>query len=66
MIVQSEGSIVFVEEAPGSYQKHLVKTGPDLQGFTVIEAGLKAGDRVVTHGAMLINNGLTIQKDDRK
>lgn len=64
VIVQSDSSVAFIEEAPGKYRKQKVKTGKDEQGFTVIEAGLKTGDRIVTHGAMLLNNGLSIKKDD--
>ena len=64
VIVQSDSSVAFIEEAPGKYRKQIVKTGKDEQGYTVIEAGLKPGDRIVTHGSMLLNNGLSVKKDD--
>jgi hypothetical protein len=35
-----------------------VKSGREISGYTVIEEGLAANDRVVTSGALLLSNGL--------
>ena len=35
-----------------------VFSGREIQGYTVIEEGLASNDRVVTSGALLLNNGL--------
>jgi cobalt-zinc-cadmium efflux system membrane fusion protein len=51
----SNQAIVWVKEAPERYSPRLVVTQP-LDGASVsVTSGLKAGDRVVTHGATLIN-----------
>ena len=42
--------IVFVAEGEG-YRRRVVRVGPTLGAQVVIEAGVKAGDRVVTRGA---------------
>jgi cobalt-zinc-cadmium efflux system membrane fusion protein len=55
VIAQNNTSLVFVEESRGRFHRREVKTGRDLQGFTVVEAGLKPGERVVTHGVLLLN-----------
>ena len=52
-------SYVFVEKSIG----HLVKTKVNLSSqqleFSIVNAGLKAGDRVVTAGAILLNSELS-------
>ncbi|HZS10537.1 MAG TPA: efflux RND transporter periplasmic adaptor subunit [Blastocatellia bacterium] len=49
---------VFVEEAHGRFHRREVRPGRDLEGFTVIEEGLKPGERIVTHGALLLNGAV--------
>jgi cobalt-zinc-cadmium efflux system membrane fusion protein len=55
VIAQNDQSLVYVEEAKGRFRRRQVKTGRDLQGMTVVEDGLKPGERVVTHGVLLLN-----------
>jgi len=45
---------VFVETAPGEFQRRAVKLGQESNGRSVIVAGLAAGDRVVTDGCLLL------------
>ena len=58
--VLSEGAQAFVvlEESPGKFRRHNVKSGTESHGVAVVEEGLRDGDRVVTSGALLLNNGL--------
>jgi len=55
IITQGAEALVFVEEAPGRFRRRPVKAGRDTQGSTVIEEGLKAGERVATRGVLLLN-----------
>ena len=51
----SNQAIVWVKEAPEQFEPRVVTVEP-LDGATVaVTSGLSAGDRVVTHGATLIN-----------
>lgn len=51
----SNQTIVWVKEAPEQFEPRVVTVEP-LDGATVaVTSGLSAGDRVVTHGATLIN-----------
>ena len=43
--------VVFVEQAPGLYERRVVTVGPALGSQVVVETGLKGGERVVTRGA---------------
>src|SRR5215468_11429496 len=45
---------VFVEESAGRFRLRKVQTKPGPDGFTLIEDGLRAGERVVTHGAIFL------------
>ena len=54
-IVQEGGkSMVWMERAPGRYQPIEVKTGGRTDDGVSITSGVRAGDRVVTDGAMLL------------
>jgi cobalt-zinc-cadmium efflux system membrane fusion protein len=54
-VVQDEGrSAVWIEQAPGRFRPVEVKTGERLDGTLPVLHGLKAGDRVVVDGAMLL------------
>jgi cobalt-zinc-cadmium efflux system membrane fusion protein len=54
-ILQRHGrSIVLLEEGPGIFRETALKTGPARGGLTAVLDGLKAGDRVVTEGAVLL------------
>ena len=46
---------VFVEEAPGTLKRRDVQLGVIGDRVAYVKAGLKAGDRVVTRGAVLLN-----------
>jgi cobalt-zinc-cadmium efflux system membrane fusion protein len=45
---------VFIEAAPGRYERRQVKTGPEDDGKTSILEGLQNGQRVVTEGNLLL------------
>ena len=45
---------VFVETAPGQFQRRPVKLGLETNGRSVIVAGLSAGEQVVTDGCLLL------------
>ncbi len=51
-------TFVFVEMAPGTYQKHLVKTGAKGGGRVEILAGLEAGEPVVVQGGFTLKSEL--------
>jgi multidrug efflux system membrane fusion protein len=53
----TNGSFVFVLGADGKVQQRYVTTGPTSAGRTVIDKGLKGGERVVTEGQMLLVDG---------
>jgi len=45
---------VFVETAPGRFQRRAVKLGLERNGRSIVADGLSAGQRVVTNGALLL------------
>ncbi len=53
----SSGSFVFVLGADGKVQQRYVTTGATSAGRTVIDKGLKVGEKVVTEGQMLLVDG---------
>src|SRR5262249_10691226 len=53
VLLDSEFS-VFVEESTGRFRPRKVQTRPGPNGLTLIENGLRAGERVVIHGAILL------------
>lgn len=56
-LVQNEGqSFVWRETAPGTFEQTPVKTGNRAGDMLAVLSGLKAGDRVVTDGVMLLKN----------
>ncbi|WP_426702053.1 efflux RND transporter periplasmic adaptor subunit [Rhodanobacter sp. Col0626] len=56
----TNGNFVFVVGADGKVQQRPVTTGPTSAGRTVIDKGLKAGERVVTEGQMLLVDGSAV------
>ena len=58
ILTQGPDSFVFVEEADGRFRRRRIATGRDNRGYTIIEKGLNANERVVTTGVLLLNNGL--------
>ncbi len=54
-VVQEYGrSVVFVEVGPGRFERRTVTTGPRSGDLVAVLAGLKADERVVVDGAMLL------------
>jgi len=58
VLTQGSNSFVLREEGQGRFRRRTVKSGRESKGYTVIEEGLAANDRVVTSGALLLSNGL--------
>ncbi len=58
ILTQGAESFVLVEEAAGRFKRQPVKTGREIEGYTVVEDGLRGNSRVVTAGVLLLNNGL--------
>jgi cobalt-zinc-cadmium efflux system membrane fusion protein len=46
--------VVFVERAPGRFERREVTTGPRAESLLAITQGVQAGDRVVVDGAVLL------------
>ncbi len=65
VISHNSGSAVLVEEARGRFRRREIKPVRDEQGFTLIESGLKTGERVVTHGVLLLNGGVGKSAEDK-
>jgi cobalt-zinc-cadmium efflux system membrane fusion protein len=51
-------SYIFVEQSPGVLQRRRVRLGMQDADFSFIREGLKAGERIVTSGALLLNSEL--------
>jgi cobalt-zinc-cadmium efflux system membrane fusion protein len=51
-------SFVFVEMAPGTYQKHPIKVGAKSAGRVEVLAGLDAGEPVVVQGGFILKSEL--------
>jgi multidrug efflux pump subunit AcrA (membrane-fusion protein) len=49
-------SFVLLEESAGRFRRRRVKAGRELEGYTAVEQGLEAGDRVVTSGVLLLDS----------
>src|SRR5262245_26738094 len=58
IITQGPDTFVLIEESARAFRRRQVKTGREMGNETVIEAGLRAGERVITQGVLLLNNGL--------
>jgi len=56
-ILESSGApAVFLERGPGRFELVPVKTGEARNGMVPVLSGLKAGDRIVVDGAILLRN----------
>jgi membrane fusion protein, heavy metal efflux system len=55
VISQNNQSFVFIEESKGRFRRKPVKTGRLLEDHVVLEDGVQPGDRIVTHGSLLLN-----------
>ena len=55
-ILQLEGrNVALVEERPGTFREAEVRTGSPEGELVPVLSGIRAGDRVVVDGAMLLN-----------
>ena len=50
--------VVFVERSPTEFEKRIVETGDQDQGWIEIRSGLRAGERVVTRGSFYVKSAL--------
>ncbi len=58
LVTEGKHTFVFVETAPGELHKRAVQLGFQTRDFSVAEDGLRAGERIVTSGAVLLNSDL--------
>jgi cobalt-zinc-cadmium efflux system membrane fusion protein len=56
ILTEGERSYVLIEESAGRFRRREVKSGREVDGNTVVDSGLRAGDRVVTSGVLLLNS----------
>ncbi len=56
------GAYVYVVKPDLTVEDRPVVTGTILEGETVIESGLQAGERVVTDGQMQLTDGITVEE----
>lgn len=62
LITEGLYSYVFIETSPGHISKRRVVLDIQERDFATVKQGLKAGDRVVTSGAILLNSELAAGK----
>ena len=55
LIKDGKRRVVYVEQPGGGYQAREVQTGRNRDGRVVILSGLKAGERIVVRGALLLD-----------
>jgi cobalt-zinc-cadmium efflux system membrane fusion protein len=56
ILTEGEHSFVLVEEAAGQFRRREVKPGPEIGSNTAIRDGIRANERVVTSGVLLLNS----------
>jgi multidrug efflux pump subunit AcrA (membrane-fusion protein) len=54
IVTHGDASVVFVESAPNRFVRRAVQVGDDDGESTVILSGLRAGERVVIDGSILL------------
>jgi len=62
LITEGLYSYVFVETQPGHIKKRRVELNIQERDFSTVKSGLKAGERVVTSGAILLNSELSVER----
>jgi membrane fusion protein, heavy metal efflux system len=62
LITEGLYSYVFVEERPLHFKKRKVALDVQRREYATVKEGLKAGERVVTGGAILLNSDLSVNK----
>jgi membrane fusion protein, heavy metal efflux system len=55
VFVKGDKYFVFVEEAPGCYRRHEVRTGDEYEGRIPVANGIGPGTRVVADGCLLLD-----------
>jgi cobalt-zinc-cadmium efflux system membrane fusion protein len=55
VVAVGDKTVVLVEDTPGRFRRRLVRVGDEVNGSVVVQDGLKAGERIVTQGALLLN-----------
>lgn len=55
VISQNNQAFIYVEESQGRFRRKAVKTGRLFEDHVVLDEGVQPGDRVVTHGGLLLN-----------
>lgn len=58
----SQGAMVFVQEADGAFRPRMVQTGLETEQRIEITGGVRAGERLVTSGAYLLKSELLLQQ----
>ena len=58
LVTQGLYSFIFVEQSPGMLQRRRVTLASQGSQYSYISAGLRAGERVVSSGALLLNSEL--------
>jgi len=56
LVLKKDSNQAFVETAPWTFEPRLVKTGFQQGDLIVIQEGLKAGERIVARGGVLLND----------
>jgi cobalt-zinc-cadmium efflux system membrane fusion protein len=59
IITEGVYSYVFVEKSVGVFEKHRLSLRLQDRNFSYVESGLKAGERIVVSGALLLNSELS-------
>jgi multidrug efflux pump subunit AcrA (membrane-fusion protein) len=54
-VVEGNDSLVFVQESPGHFRRRPIQPGPEIDNNIVVSSGLKAGELVAAHGALLLD-----------
>lgn len=55
LVTEAHGYVTFVETTPGHYERRAVVLGAELDGRAQVLSGLRAGERVVVEGALLLD-----------
>ena len=55
VVSQGTETVVFVEEEAGRFRQRQVQLGREMQGALVVQSGVRPGERVVTHGVLLLH-----------
>lgn len=64
VLLTGKRAVVYVEKKDGEevrYEGRVIRVGPRAGNYYIVEEGLSEGERVVTHGALMIDSALQIQ-----